>query len=282
MTASIAGSLGTFELGGYTLSYEIRGRSTGQPIVLIHGLLLPSWVNGQVADRLVEHGHQVVLFDLLGHGRSDKPLHASQYRMEYAALQVVALLDHLGLDQAVIGGMSLGANVALETAVAHPARVRAIVCEMPVLERGLSGVAATLLPLLVALRLGGPLVRGLFRAVGRLPRTGNEVFNSILDTAGDPHAMAAVMHGYATGPICPPTSERRRLAVPALIIGHQGDIIHPFDDATALAEELPQARLVRANSFYEMRVRPDRLVAQIAGFLDEVWAPSADRGTEQA
>ena len=54
--------------------------------------------------------------DLLGHGRSDRPEDPLVYSMTAFGGQVVALLDHLGAAQAVIGGTSLGANVSLEVA----------------------------------------------------------------------------------------------------------------------------------------------------------------------
>jgi pimeloyl-ACP methyl ester carboxylesterase len=232
-------------------------------------------VNGHVATQLANRGNRVILLDLLGHGRSDKPTHASEHRLEYACEQVVALLDHLDLDQAVIGGMSLGANVSLQVAVAHPHRVRALVCEMPVLERGTIGVMLTLLPLIGALRYGGPLVRGLFSAAQRLPRTNNEPLNAVLDAGGDPRAMAAVMHGYTLGPACPTPLQRRAITTPALVIGHRGDWMHPLDDAEALVKELPASTLIQADSFLEMRTRPDRLIGEIAGFLDDVHTTSA-------
>ncbi|MBK7321562.1 MAG: alpha/beta hydrolase [Candidatus Microthrix sp.] len=70
----------------------------------------------------------------LGHGRSDSPAHAAEYRIDSYAEQVIGLLDHLGVERAVLGGLSLGANVSLFAAVEHPERVQGLVLEMPVLE----------------------------------------------------------------------------------------------------------------------------------------------------
>jgi pimeloyl-ACP methyl ester carboxylesterase len=269
---TIGGVVETLRWRGYTLSYETRG-SGDRVCVLIHGLLTPSWINGEIATRLVARGNRVVLFDLLGHGRSDKPLHASEHRLEYAGDQTLALLDHLGLDRAVIGGMSLGANVALEVAARAPERVHGLVCEMPVLERGAPGVMLTLLPLLVALRVGGPPLRLLFRAVQALPRTSHEPFNAVLDTGTDPRAMAAIMHGYAAGPVCPPAEQRRGITAPTLVIGHRQDWMHPLTDAQALVSELPNTTFADARNILEMRARPDRLVGEVGDFLDDVWRP---------
>jgi hypothetical protein len=63
--------------------------------------------------------------------------------------------------------------------------------------------------------------------------------------------------------------------MPALVIGHKRDPIHPFSDSDALVAELPDARLVRAESFLELRLTPERLTDEIAAFLDECWTPRA-------
>ena len=72
-----------------------------------------------------------MLLDLLGHGRSDKPRHSGPHRMDLYADQVLWLL---GVGQVVLGGVSLGTNVSLLTAVRAPGKVRGLVLEMPVLE----------------------------------------------------------------------------------------------------------------------------------------------------
>jgi hypothetical protein len=55
------------------------------------------------------------------------------------------------------------------------------------------------------------------------------------------------------------------------VIGHPRDPVHPFSDADQLAGELPNARLIDANSIVELRARPARLTAKIAEFVDECW-----------
>ena len=78
--------------------------------------LMPRRMQQPLARALAAEGLHVVTLDLLGHGRSDRPADPLVYSMTAFAEQVVALLDHLGADQAVVGGTSLGANVALEVA----------------------------------------------------------------------------------------------------------------------------------------------------------------------
>jgi hypothetical protein len=48
--------------------------------------------------------------------------------------------------------------------------------------------------------------------------------------------------------------------------------VHPFSDADMLAAELPNGRLIDANSIIELRLRPARLTHKIADFVDECWS----------
>ena len=117
--------------------------------MFVHGLLLDNQLSRRLAADLAERGFQVVLLDLPGHGKSDKPRHASVHRMDSYARHVVALLDELGIDEAVVGGVSLGANVSLQVAVQAPERVRGLLIEMPVLEWAVPGAAVVFLPMLI-------------------------------------------------------------------------------------------------------------------------------------
>jgi hypothetical protein len=62
------------------------------------------------------------------------------------------------------------------------------------------------------------------------------------------------------------------------VVGHPTDPLHPFSDADMLVDEMPNARLVDANSILEWRINPDRLDVELAAFLDEVWAEPAASG----
>lgn len=270
-------TIGEFTWEGHRLVYEERG-SGDRPFVLLHGLLLPAGVNAHIANVLADHGHRVIMLELLGHGRSDKPTHAYHYRMDKTAQQVVALLDHLGLDRAVVGGVSLGANVTLQVATEYPDRLVAGVCEMPVLERGTIGVILQLEPLLFLFRYAGDLVRPIFRAVQNLKRlTSNELYRAVIETGGEPREMAAVLHGFTAGPVCPSYEKRIQIEHPMLVIGHKGDWMHPMDDAEALAAELPNARLHKLRHFFEARMHPERVLDELDGFLDEVWEVEEQR-----
>lgn len=262
----------SFTHRGRRIGYQEHG-SGPRAIVLTHGLLMDSRMYTRLAPTLVAGGHRVITVDMLGHGTSAQPHAMTEYSMPQFGRDVVALLDHLELPQAVIGGTSLGANVALEVAVAAPARVRGLVIEMPVLENALPAAAGAFVPLALALRISQRLMGGVAALTRRIPRT-HYLADMLIDfVRRDPAASLAVLDGLIFGRVAPPIEERHALTQPTLVIGHPSDPIHPFSDADRIARELPHARLVTASSMFEWRVRPDRLDRELLDFLAEVWQP---------
>ena len=161
---------GSFPYHGHRISYDVHG--TGDRVlVLVHGLLMNRRMYDELAPEIASRGYRVVTVDLLGHGRSDRPADRQIYSMTAFADQVLALLDHLDLEAPVVGGTSLGANVGLEFAAHHPDRAGALFIEMPVLEDALLGAALIFTPVLLGLRLGSPLLKGVAALTRQIPRT---------------------------------------------------------------------------------------------------------------
>jgi pimeloyl-ACP methyl ester carboxylesterase len=263
----------TFTHEGQKLSYEVYGEGS-RALVLLPGLLLPSRMHEPLAHALSEEGNRVITLDLLGHGSSDRPRDMWRYSMPIFARQVVGLLDHLDLDEAVVGGTSLGANVTLEAAALAPARLRGMVIEMPVLDNALLACAIAFTPLLITLTFGEPVTRPIAAGLRQVPRIFGHYPNVFLDwLSQDPGPSAAMLQGLFFGRTAPPREERKKIRTPAIVLGHPRDAIHPFSDAKMLAEELPNGRLVEADSLFELRLRPERLTKEIAAFLDQCWKP---------
>src|ERR671933_2687478 len=263
---------GRFEHAGQRLAYETYGDGP-KLTVLLHGLLFSSRMHDELARALAERGHRVVTLDLLGHGASDRPTDMWRYSMTEFGREVVALLDHLDAEEAVVMGTSLGANATLEVASLAPERLRGMVVEMPVLDNALVGCALAFTPLMVALTFGEPLMRLLSFGARRVPRLPWQL-DIVLDTVRqDPRPGAAVLQGLFFGRTAPHRKERRTFQTPALVIGHRHDIVHPFSDAGMLVDELPNGRLLEANSILELRLAPERLTGEIADFIDECWRP---------
>jgi pimeloyl-ACP methyl ester carboxylesterase len=265
-----------FEYGGHRLAYESYGDGP-RLTVLLHGLLFSGRMHAELAGALADRGHRVVTLDLLGHGASDRPPDMWRYSMTEFGREVVALLDHLGAEEAVVMGTSLGANTTLEVASLAPERLRGMVIEMPVLDNALLGCAVAFTPLMLGLTLGAPGARLLSRAARLLPSRRLPWQAGILVdwVAQDPGPSAAVIQGLFFGRTAPHRDERRTFQAPALVIGHRHDIIHPFSDSGMLADELPNGRLLQANSIVELRLAPERLTNEIAAFLHESWKPQA-------
>lgn len=261
-----------FEYEGFNIAYETSGGTLARPVVIVHGLLLPRLHHKPLAKALRERGHDTVLIDLLGHGESDRPSESRHYSMEIFGRQVVALLDHLDVGEAVIGGTSLGANVTLEVAVHAPDRVRALWLEMPVLERAAPAAALIFTPLSLAfMQLTTPMA-WIARAVSRIPRGLALYLDVGLQLVSqEPRPSAAILNGLLTSRLAPHPSDREKIEQPAFVIGHRRDILHPFSDAETVSRELRNAELVEAQSFFELRFPPNRLSNQLADFLDRVW-----------
>jgi pimeloyl-ACP methyl ester carboxylesterase len=259
-----------FDYNGYRISYDEYGRGD-RPLVLIHGLLMNRRMFDRLGPEMAARGNRVITIDLLGHGRSDRPPEMSNYSMTFFARQVEALLDHLEIDRAVVGGTSLGANVTLEMALLAPKRVGGMMVEMPVLDNALLAAAVIFTPIMVGLRFGEPALRRLASLARRIPRT-NPVVDIGLDwIRQDPAPSSAVLEGLFLGSSAPHHQFRVQMKQPTLVIGHHADPLHPFSDSGMLCDELPNAELVEASSIMEWRLTPNRLDEELGSFLDRVW-----------
>lgn len=253
-------------------------------VVLVPPLLVPRAFHDRLARSLAAAGLHVVVPDLLGHGRSDRPGDPLSFSVAAFAAQVLGLMDALEMRQAVVGGTGLGANVALEVAVAAPGRTRALVLDGPVLDDALTVEIAVLSPALYAAKFA-PLAVHLLRTVARpvprrmLPgRTG-----LLLDSLDQrPSGLRAIVQGILFGRLAPPSAERASIAAPALVIGRIGDRFHPLSDAEALVDELPVAVLERTKGLSELVRAPERIDLVISRFvLDQTKLGSGVRRTKR-
>ena len=248
--------------------------------MLIHGQLMPRRMHEPLARALAGAGNHVITVDMLGHGTSDRPDDPTQYSMTDFGRQVIDLLDAVGADKAVIGGTSLGANISLEVADAHPDRVEGLILEMPVLDNAVEAGIIAFAPLMFIARFTPLLVTGLRLATTLVPRRLVGFWGGIaLDTMKQyPQPMGAAVHGIFFGRIAPSSRLRQQITAPAIVIGHPRDPIHPAADAAMLASELPNATFVRAESILEWRRRPERLTNETIAFVEHCYQqPEASR-----
>lgn len=113
-----------FDHDGFTLAYDDIG--SGDPIVLIHGFAsnrAENWQRVGWYGVLERKRMRLLALDVRGHGESAKPHRAEAYSTDTLVGDVIALMDRSGIGRAHVMGYSMGARVALATALAHPERV---------------------------------------------------------------------------------------------------------------------------------------------------------------
>ena len=110
------------DLSGARLYYYAAGtRGAGEPVVFIHGFATSGHLWSDVVP-LMAPGHRLVVIDLLGHGRSDRPL-SRPVDVRAHAERIVELLDQLRIDHACLVGHGVGGGIAQSVAIRHAERV---------------------------------------------------------------------------------------------------------------------------------------------------------------
>src|ERR1044072_9259571 len=111
-------------LNAIEIDYDATGR--GRAVLLSHGYSATRrmW-NGQ--HQFLGDRYRVISWDMRGHGQTSSPADPAQYSHALTVADMKALLEHLGIERAVIGGLSLGGTMSLEFYVAHPGMVEALV-----------------------------------------------------------------------------------------------------------------------------------------------------------
>lgn len=251
------------------IHYSERGNPDGAPIVLVHGLLFSSRMFHRLAQDL--RGNRVLLVDVRGHGSSTRPTDPAAYSWSSLAGDVRAVLDHLDIAQAVIGGLSLGANVTLAFANDSPERATGLIVEMPVLDDGLPFARPVFGALASTLSVTAPVLAPITRHAARLrvPRSIPELA-AARDLLGlDPHSGAALLRGLLGDHLLLGDLDPHRLKMPALVVGHHGDRLHPLSDAEALVARLPDARLDVRHTILDYRVLTRRQAVLLKRFVRE-------------
>lgn len=162
---------------------------TGEPVVLVPGLLGSAFAFRELSARLLRAGHRVIVVEPLGFGDSSRPKTAD-YSLTAQADRIAAVLDALGVEPAVVVAHAVGGSMALRLACRHPERVRAVVS----LDGGPAEAAAT--PGLVRAMRFAFLLK-LFGGEDRIRRT---VRATLRERSADPSWVTEdVVDGYVAG-----------------------------------------------------------------------------------
>lgn len=257
------------------MELAFRESGTGRPLVLLHAFPLSSAMWLEQRD-LLSSRCRVITPDQRGFGGS--PLGEDEPSLAHCAGDVLELLDRLGLDRVVLGGLSMGGYVAMELLRRAPERVSALLLadtkaaadDPPARETRLR-TART-----VEQEGTGPLVEQLLPAL--LGATTLQQRSAIagrvraLAAAAPPAAVAWASRAMATRGDSLATL--RGVDVPALVVVGEQDTLSPVDAAREMAEALPRGRLVVVPQAGHLSAveDPPAFAAAVSGFLDELAA----------
>lgn len=235
---------GYVQVNGTRLFYREAGEGT--PIVLVHGWPLSGRLFTKNMTELAQ-SHRVVAFDLRGYGRSDPPENPSEVRVDTYAQDVLAAMDELGIDQAVIGGMSMGGPTVFSMYQMAPERFTGLLL--------IDTVAAAAPPQEKQLWLGwAENIRA--NGVGVIPKQAMDemltaearmqrpdlvnLVSSMMTNASKQGAIAGTQ-ALAYRPNFRPMLGD--INVPTLILVGKQDTIYPYEFARYMQQHIPNAKL---------------------------------------
>jgi pimeloyl-ACP methyl ester carboxylesterase len=259
---------------GATIHFDDLGPADGAPVVLIHGHPFNRTMWRPQTAALTAAGYRLIAPDLRGYGDSDTV--AGTTLFPALADDIAALLDHLELDRAVVGGVSMGGQITMEFQRGHPQRVRALVLAdtSPVAEtdegkafrnrladrllaEGMDGYAGEVIDKMLAAY-----------NVTAMPQVAAHVLEMMRTT--DPAGAAAALRGRAER-----ADYRETLAAtsaPTLIVVGADDVYTPPEDARAIQRLTPHATLTVVDGAGHLpnMEQPDAVNTALIHFLNSL------------
>lgn len=262
-------------LGDVEIAYEIVG--DGPPLVWCHGLTSCREGDRDVIDALAR-SFTVLAYDARGHGESAPVREVERFSYPLLADDLVALMDHVGWDRAVLAGSSMGAATACRVAMTHPSRVAALVVARPVSDGG--PAPAWMQDLFragaQAFLHGG--IEGAIEFIRSIPIARSDIERNperleALRREWKRHDPASIVAALTAIPASAPLgdgADPAAITAPTLVIpGNPDDPIHPTDAGERVARRIPGAHaappLLAAHRLEETA----RLVALVRRFLRE-------------
>jgi len=228
----------TEHINGFDMYYEVAGQ--GVPLLFVHGGL-----GGGRGSALFRQHHMPVLaqymhviaFDRRGAGLSETP--TAGYSFDGFVADLVALLDHLGHERAVLMGHSAGGPQVLQCALTHPARVMALILSSTATQT--VHVPPELASLVTFLG-----TEGLTHLQQMLARHDTSPAAQVPGSGGPPEPLAGILQTYLAYHLHgnPLTDRLQDITVPALILHGTADMEIPFAEAEYLHAGLPTSSLI--------------------------------------
>jgi pimeloyl-ACP methyl ester carboxylesterase len=228
------------------LQFYFREQGSGIPFFFQHGL------GGDTSQPFgifrPPEGIRMLYFDCRGHGRTQPPGDPEKIGLASFSNDLLGLMAHLGIERAVVGGISMGAAVALNFTLRFPQHVLGLVISRPAWLDGPMGKSADIYAMIAQLIRRWGARRGL--ELFKQSEIYAEVFNLSPDAAKslcgqfeNPRAEESVAI-LERLPYDEPNHDRRQwasISVPTLIIASRQDPIHPFEYAGQIAQIIPNS-----------------------------------------
>jgi pimeloyl-ACP methyl ester carboxylesterase len=239
------------EREGVSLAVEEAGEGT--PVVLLHGLTATRRYVVMGSRALQRGGHRVIAYDARGHGRSSPASEPDAYGYDELGEDLIAVLDELGIERAVLAGASMGAHTALWLTLRAPERVGGLVVITPGYDPETFADTKRLErwdALSDGLRRGG--VEGFIAAYGE-PRVAEKWRETVLKVIRQrmaqherPEALADALKGVPRSKPFERLEDLRTIEVPTTVVASadEPDPEHPQALAEAYAEAIRGAKLI--------------------------------------
>ncbi|HMJ01868.1 MAG TPA: alpha/beta hydrolase [Conexibacter sp.] len=237
------------ERDGVRLAVEEVGE--GPPIVLLHGLTATRRYVVMGSRALERGGHRVVSYDARGHGQSSAAPAPDSYGYDALAHDLLAVLDAIGGERAVLAGASMGAHTLLRAALQAPERVAGVVVVTPAFDPDAAPDYARWDALAEGLRTGG--IEGFveaYRVEDEVPEAWRDTVRTVLRQRMAQHVnLGALADALQSTPRSRPfesLGELGAISVPAVVVASrdEADPGHPLAIGEAYAAAIPGARLV--------------------------------------
>lgn len=256
------------------LYYEVSG--SGEPVLFLNGIFMNTASWGAIANQ-VSKFFKVVLHDMRGQWKSDKPLERERYSFENHAKDLLNLMNHLGIDKAHIVGTSYGGEVGLYFAIKHSDMVKSLTVICSVSEIGLETKLA------VRRWINGTLTRDPSAFVYSwitdvyseefLNAMGEGFVEQLIRVYSSPDfsfdAALHLLHAFYELEQFPLTPHLRKIDVPTLIIAAEGDRIKPPKYSEIMNREIKNSEiLIVSKAGHALVVEKAPLLSSIIiGFL---------------
>jgi len=262
------------DLSGARLYYYAAGtRGAGEPVVFIHGFPTSSHLWGDVVP-LMPAGHRLVVLDLLGYGRSDRPL-GRDVGVRAHAERVIQMLDELRIDRACVVGHGVAQSLAIRHSerVSHLGLIDTVAFDgWPTLKGRLARASLPVTKFLSPRVVAGALRTSLRRAYADPSRAAHSI-DLYARPFGDAEGRDAVI-AHVRALRCDETSalggDLAKIAMPTAIVWGQHDSVVPVEVGRQLQQTIRGATLdvVAGARHFTPEEAPQRVADAIAALLE--------------